>query len=96
MVDITEKTVLKIAKLSRIDIKPQETDAISQKLTHIMAWIEKLNTVNVDNIEPMTCVLPMPLKMRQDIVTDGGYPDIIVNNAPIKDGNFFCVPKVVE
>ena len=96
MVDITEKTVLKIAKLSRIAIKPEETDAISQKLTHIMAWIEQLNTVNVDNVEPMTCVLPMPLKMRQDIVTDGGYPDIIVNNAPIKDGNFFCVPKVVE
>ncbi len=96
MVDITEKTVLKIAKLSRIEIKSEETDAISQKLTHIMAWIEQLNTVNVDNVEPMTCVLPMPLKMRQDIVTDGGYPDIIVNNAPIKDGNFFCVPKVVE
>lgn len=96
MVNINDETVKKIAKLSRIDVKPSETDAISQKLTHIMGWIEQLNTVNIDNIEPMTCVLPMPLKMRHDVVTDGGYPDIIVKNSPVKDGHFFCVPKVVE
>lgn len=96
MVDITEATILKIAKLSRIDIQSSETDGIAQKLTHIMGWIEQLNTVNVDNVEPMTCVMPIPLKMRDDVVTDGGYPDIIVKNAPTKDGHFFCVPKVVE
>lgn len=96
MVAITQDTVHKIAKLSRIEIKPQETDAIATKLTHIMGWIEQLSTVDVANVEPMTCVMPIPLKMRQDTVTDGGYPDIIVNNAPQKDGHFFCVPKVIE
>lgn len=96
MVAITEDVVKKISKLSRIDIKPEETDAIAQKLTHIMGWIEQLSAVNVDNVEPMTCVLPMPLKMRQDTITDGGYPEVIVKNAPIKDGHFFCVPKVIE
>ena len=96
MVAITEDIVKKIAKLSRIEINHTETDAVAQKLTHIMGWIEQLGTVNVDSVEPMTCVMPIPLKMRQDIVTDGGYPDIIVKNAPTKDGHFFCVPKVIE
>lgn len=96
MVAITEDTIKKIAKLSHIQINPTETDTIAQKLNHIIGWIEQLGTVNIDNVEPMTCVIPIPLKMRQDKITDGGYPDIIVNNAPIKDGHFFCVPKVIE
>jgi aspartyl-tRNA(Asn)/glutamyl-tRNA(Gln) amidotransferase subunit C len=96
MVDINEKTIKKIAQLSRININEQEVSAIAKKLGHIIGWVEQLDAVNVTNVEPMTSVISIPLKMRQDIVTDGGYPDIIVKNAPIKDGHFFCVPKVVE
>lgn len=96
MSDIDEKTVENIARLSRIEVLPENIDGVTQKLSHIMDWVEQLKSVDVTDVEPMTSALPMPLKMRDDVVTDGGYPDIIVNNAPIKDGHFFCVPKVIE
>lgn len=96
MSNIDEKTVEKIAKLSRIEISEQNIETVTQKLSHIMDWVEQLKSVDVSNIQPMTSAMPMPLKMRDDVVSDGGYPDIIVKNAPIKDGHFFCVPKVIE
>lgn len=96
MSSINREIVEKIAKLSRIAVSPENIENVTQKLSFIMNWVEKLKTVNVDNVEPMTSALPMALKMRNDIVTDGGYPDVIVKNAPVKDGHFFCVPKVIE
>jgi len=96
MADINEETVNKISTLSRINIQENEQQVIAQKLNHILGWVEKLNEVNTQDTLPMTSVITMPLKQREDHVTDGGYPDIIVKNAPVKDGHFFCVPKVVE
>jgi aspartyl-tRNA(Asn)/glutamyl-tRNA(Gln) amidotransferase subunit C len=55
-----------------------------------------LNEVDVASVEPMTSVTPMKMKMRPDVVSDGGYPDRIVANAPMAEDHFFVVPKVVE
>ena len=62
----------------------------------VLAWIEQLNEVDVANVEPMTSVVTMKMKMRNDVVTDGHYPQKIVANAPAQDDEFFMVPKVVE
>ena len=66
------------------------------ELNAILSFVEQLNEVNVDGVEPMTSVTPMTMKKRQDGVTDGSYPEKIVRNAPATEDNFFLVPKVVE
>ena len=74
--------------------EPQAT--LAAELNGILGWIEQLNEVNVDGIEPLTGAQQMALKMREDVVTDGGYPDKVLANAPERAGDFFAVPKVVE
>jgi aspartyl-tRNA(Asn)/glutamyl-tRNA(Gln) amidotransferase subunit C len=58
--------------------------------------VEQLSEVDVEGVEPMTSVIPMDMKKRADMVTDGGIPDDIVKNAPMAEEHFFVVPKVVE
>ena len=89
-------TVLRIAHLARIAIAHDEVDHLKGELNAILAFVEQLSEVNVDGVEPMTSVTPMVMKMRDDIVTDGGIPDDIVKNAPASEDHFFLVPKVVE
>jgi aspartyl-tRNA(Asn)/glutamyl-tRNA(Gln) amidotransferase subunit C len=89
-------TVRRIAALARIHVEDAELPALQAELNGILGWIEQLNEVNVDGIEPLTGAAQMALKMRQDVVTDGGYPDKILANAPERAGDFFVVPKVVE
>ena len=69
---------------------------LQAELNGILGWIEQLNEVNVDGVEPLTGAAQMALKMREDVVTDGGYPEKVLANAPERDGEFFAVPKVVE
>jgi aspartyl-tRNA(Asn)/glutamyl-tRNA(Gln) amidotransferase subunit C len=96
MSDIDEKTVRKIAELARIEVKEDEIFPITNKLKTIMNWIEQLGEVNTDDVEPMTSVLPMALKKREDVISDSGYPEKIIKNAPVSEDHFFVVPKVVE
>jgi aspartyl-tRNA(Asn)/glutamyl-tRNA(Gln) amidotransferase subunit C len=89
-------TVRRIAALARIRVEEHEVPQLQHELNGILGWIEQLNEVNVDGIEPLTGAANMALKMREDVVTDGGYPDKILANAPERVGDFFAVPKVVE
>jgi aspartyl-tRNA(Asn)/glutamyl-tRNA(Gln) amidotransferase subunit C len=89
-------TVRRIATLARIHVEDAELPALQTELNGILGWIEQLNEVNVDGVEPLTGAAQMALKMREDVVTDGGYPDKILANAPERAGDFFVVPKVVE
>jgi len=66
------------------------------ELNAILGFVEQLNEVDVDGIEPMTSVTPMDMRMREDKVTDGGIAAAVVANAPVTEDNFFVVPKVVE
>jgi aspartyl-tRNA(Asn)/glutamyl-tRNA(Gln) amidotransferase subunit C len=93
---VDQNTVRRIAKLARIAVSEEDVPHLQGELNAILSFVEQLNEVNVDGIEPMTSVTPMVMKKRQDVVTDGGYPDKIVGNAPATDDNFFLVPKVVE
>jgi aspartyl-tRNA(Asn)/glutamyl-tRNA(Gln) amidotransferase subunit C len=89
-------TVRRIATLARIRIEEREVPQLQQELNSILGWIEQLNEVNVDGVEPLTGGARMALKMREDAVTDGGHPDKVLANAPERIGDFFAVPKVVE
>jgi len=90
------ETVRRVARLARIAVSAEEAERMSGKLNHILGFVEQLNEVDVSGVEPMTSVIPMAIKERQDIVTDGGQPEDIVANAPATAENFFLVPKVVE
>ena len=89
-------TVRRIATLARIRVDQAELAQLQSELNGILGWIEQLNEVDVEGVEPLTGAVHMALTMRDDVVTDGGYPDKILANAPERIGDFFAVPKVVE
>ena len=89
-------TIRRIANLARMRVEDDQLAPLARELNSIMGWIEQLNEVNVDGVEPLTGGAQMAMKMRDDLVTDGGYPEKILANAPDRNGPFFAVPKVVE
>jgi aspartyl-tRNA(Asn)/glutamyl-tRNA(Gln) amidotransferase subunit C len=89
-------TVRRIAHLSRIAVEDDEVAHLQSELNAILAFIEQLRGVDVEGVEPMTSVMPMQLKKREDQVTDGFIADEIVANAAQREDHFFVVPKVVE
>jgi aspartyl-tRNA(Asn)/glutamyl-tRNA(Gln) amidotransferase subunit C len=93
---IDAATVRKVARLARISEPEERLEPLARELTGIMAWIEQLNEVDTDGVEPMTSAVHTPLPMRDDVVTDGGDPAKVLANAPKTIGGFFVVPKVVE
>ncbi|TYB83136.1 Asp-tRNA(Asn)/Glu-tRNA(Gln) amidotransferase subunit GatC [Maritimibacter fusiformis] len=90
------ETARKVAHLARIKVEEDRLPALAGEFNTILGFIEQLNEVNIDGVEPMTSVTPMRLKRRVDEVTDGGYPEKILKNAPDAREGFFAVPKVVE
>ncbi|MBB3143837.1 aspartyl-tRNA(Asn)/glutamyl-tRNA(Gln) amidotransferase subunit C [Phyllobacterium trifolii] len=93
-VDIS--TVKRVAHLARIAVTEDDAARMTGQLNTILGFVEQLNEVNVDGVEPMTSVTPMAMKKRPDVVDDGEKAADIVANAPIHEENFFVVPKVVE
>ena len=93
---ITQDEARKVAHLARIAVDEAELPALAERLNGILHFMEQLNEVDVEGIEPMTGVEKMRLKRRQDVVTDGGMQDKILKNAPDAREGFFAVPKVVE
>jgi len=89
-------TVRRVAHLARIAVADDEVEPLRGELNAILAFVEQLNEVNIDGVEPMTSVTPMAMKMRKDEVTSGGMADDILANAPAREDDFFVVPKVVE
>jgi aspartyl-tRNA(Asn)/glutamyl-tRNA(Gln) amidotransferase subunit C len=89
-------TVRRIASLARIRVEDHEVENLCHELNGILGWIEQLNEVDVTGIAPLTGAASMALAMREDVVTDGGYPEKVLSNAPERIGDFFVVPKVVE
>ena len=89
-------TVRRIAHLARIAVAADEVEHLRGELNAMLAFVEQLQEVNVEGVEPMTSVTPMQLRRREDKVTDGGYADKVVSNAPLSEDNFFMVPKVIE
>ncbi len=89
-------TARKVAKLARIRVEEEALPALAQQLSGILGFMEQLNEVDVEGVEPMVSVTPMRLKRRADVVTDGNIQEQILKNAPDAREGFFAVPKVVE
>jgi aspartyl-tRNA(Asn)/glutamyl-tRNA(Gln) amidotransferase subunit C len=93
---VDNKAVRHIAHLARIAVADDEIEHLKGELNAILAFVEQLSEVDVTGVEPMTSVTPMAMKQREDVVTDGGIAEEIVGNAPVRQGHYFVVPKVVE
>jgi aspartyl-tRNA(Asn)/glutamyl-tRNA(Gln) amidotransferase subunit C len=93
---IDAATVRKVARLARIAEPEEKLEGLAKELSGILNWIEQLNEVDTDGVEPMASAVHMPAPMREDVVTEGGDPEVVLSNAPKRAGNFFVVPKVVE
>lgn len=93
---VDTNTVKRVAHLARIAVSDDEAETMTGELNAILGFVEQLNEVDIDGVEPMTSVVATSMKKRKDGVTDGGYPDDVVGNAPETEDNFFVVPKVVE
>ncbi len=93
---IDKETAARVAYLARIRVEDDDLPKLAQEFSAILGFIEQLNEVDIDGVEPMTSVTPQRLKRRKDIVTDGNQADKILANAPDAREGFFAVPKVVE
>jgi aspartyl-tRNA(Asn)/glutamyl-tRNA(Gln) amidotransferase subunit C len=89
-------TVRRIAKLARIRVDEAQVAQLLGELSGILDWIAQLEEVDVSGVEPLAGASQMALRMRADVVNDGGLPEKILANAPDREGDFFAVPKVVE
>lgn len=90
------ETVRRIAHLARLRLEESEVARLESELGGILAWVEQLGEVDVSTVEPMTGAVAMALKMRKDVVSDGGNAETVLGNAPERSGDFYAVPKVVE
>lgn len=93
---VDAKTVRYISHLARVAVNPDQVSPMESELNAILGWVEQLAEVNTEGVPPMTSVIEARLKMRDDEVTDGGYPEKVTGNAPEEADGFFTVPKVVE
>lgn len=93
---VDRETVVRVARLARLKVPEDEAETLAGELSNIIGWIEQLDEVNTDGVEPMASVADMKLRWRADEVTDGGIPDKVTANAPDPKNGMFSVPKVVE
>lgn len=93
---VDKDTVMRVAHLARLAVTDEDAEALRADLNAILGFVEQLNEVDVTGVQPMTAVVPMRMKRRQDVVTDGDDAAGILANAPAKEGSFFTVPKIVE
>jgi aspartyl-tRNA(Asn)/glutamyl-tRNA(Gln) amidotransferase subunit C len=93
---VDQATVRRIAHLARIKLEDADVPHLASELNAILAFVEELRAVDVEGVEPMTSVMPMRMKQRPDVVTEGDIADEIVANAPATEDHYFVVPKVVE
>jgi aspartyl-tRNA(Asn)/glutamyl-tRNA(Gln) amidotransferase subunit C len=89
-------TVRRIAKLARIRVGEAEVEKLQGELNAILGYVEQLNEVDVEGVEPLSGGAQMAMRLRDDVVTDGEIAEWVLANAPDREGRFFAVPKVVE
>ncbi len=93
---VDNATVKRIAHLARIKLSEADVAPLAAELSGLIGWIEQLGEVDTKGVEPMTAVIPLTLKWREDVVTDGDVRDKVLSNAPASGYGFFAVPKVIE
>lgn len=93
---LDKATVAKVANLARIRVEEKDLGSLANELNAILGWVEQLSEVDTENVAPMTSVADMQHRWRTDEITDGGYQQDVIANAPSEEEGFFAVPKVIE
>lgn len=93
---IDNETVKRVAFLSRLKIEDDKLEETKEEFNKILNWVEQLNEVNTDGVEPLISVNDSNLQLRHDEVTEGNQADAVLKNAPQAQYGYFTVPKVVE
>ncbi len=93
---LDKDTVKNIAYLARIRVDEAQLEPLAGELSSILDWIEQLQELDTDGVEPMASVAAMDLPQRKDVVTDGNCQTAVLKNAPDGEDGFYTVPKVVE
>ena len=93
---VSPEQVRHIAKLARIAMSDEEIERLAPELNNILGWVEQLEEVNTDGVEPLATVIDQKMRLRDDVVTEGDIRDEILANAPEAQHDFFAVPKVIE
>jgi aspartyl-tRNA(Asn)/glutamyl-tRNA(Gln) amidotransferase subunit C len=93
---VTNEQMRHIAKLARIAMSDAEIERLAPELNNILGWVEQLGEVNTDGVEPLTAVIDLKLRLREDVVDDGNIREAVLANAPEAQHGFFAVPKVIE
>lgn len=93
---ISKDTVAHVARLARIDLDDTRLEAMTKDVGRILEWVDELNKIDVEGVEPLASVTGHALPLRDDAITDGNQCDDILHNAPESTSGFFVVPKVVE
>ena len=90
------KTVKHISKLARISVNDEKARKLEKDLNSIFKWIEQLNELNTDKVEPLTSIAETTLRLRKDKILSENIRDEILKNSPKDNKDYFVVPKVVE
>ena len=93
---VNAEQVRHVAKLARIAMSEAEVDALVPELNNILGWVDQLAAVDTTGVEPLTAVIDLKLRLRDDVVDDGDVRDKILLNAPDAQHGFFALPKVIE
>ena len=93
---VDPQTVKKVATLARISISDERAESLQTELNAILGFVEQLNEIDVEGVEPMTSVVDMEMRKRPDEINDGNKAEDVTANAPESEDNFFVVPKVVD
>ena len=93
---IDKDKIKHVSKLAKISINEKKIDSLTKDISSIFEFIEQLNELNTDKVEPLSSILNEPLRSRKDIISDGKIRDKILKNSPKQNEEFFVVPKVIE
>ena len=93
---LDKEKIKHVAKLARISVDDAKVNSLTKDLNSIFKFIEKLNELDTDKVEPLTSILNQSLRFRKDKINDGKIKDQILKNSPEKNEEFFIVPKVID
>jgi aspartyl-tRNA(Asn)/glutamyl-tRNA(Gln) amidotransferase subunit C len=93
---ITKEVVEYVAHLGRLDLESHEVDLYTEQLDRILQYMDKLNTLDTEGIDPTSHAIPVECMLREDFVKDSFDIEASLRNAPERKGNFFKVPPIIE
>lgn len=93
---VTSENIKKVARLARIEVPEAERENLAKQVGGIIGWVEQLNEVNTNNVEPLTNIHGASLRLNPDLVSDGNIADDVLKNSKDAKYGYFAVPKVIE